>query len=48
MFVLGSLAAVVADDLVNFYDDVFGNFGLYGGAVNHLDECDAFFVILYG
>ena len=34
----GSLAAVVADDLVDFYDDVLGDAGLYGSAIDHLGE----------
>ena len=42
----GSLAAVVADDLVDLEDDVLGNLGLYGIAIDHLDESDALFVTL--
>ena len=33
-----SLAAVVADDLVDLYDDVLGDAGLYGIAIDHLCE----------
>ena len=36
-----SLAAVVADDLVDLYDDVLGDAGLYGSAIDHLCEVDA-------
>ena len=46
MSVFWSLAAVVADNLVDLHDDVFGNLGLYGIAIDHLDEGDALFVIL--
>ena len=35
------LAAVVADDLVDLYDDVLGNAGLFGSAIDHLCEVDA-------
>ena len=42
----GLLAAVVADDLVDLDDDVFGNLGLYRIAIDHLDESDALFVTL--
>ena len=41
------LAAVVADDLVDLNDDVLGNLGLYGIAVDYLDERNALFVILF-
>ena len=41
------MAAVVADDLVDLDDDIFGNLGLYGIAIDHLDESDALFVILF-
>ncbi len=41
-----SLAAVVADDLVDLYDDVFGDAGLYGIAINHLGEGNALVVVL--
>ena len=41
-----SLAAVVADDLVNLYDDVLGDAGLYGSAIDHLCEVDALLVRL--
>ena len=34
----GSLAAVVADDLVDLYDDVLGDAGFYGSAIDHLGE----------
>ena len=44
---MGLLAAVVANDLVNLYDDVLGDLGLYRIAIDHLDESDALFVILY-
>ena len=43
-----SLAAVVADDLVDLEDDVLGNLGLYGIAIDHLDESDVLFVTLCG
>ena len=42
----GSLATVVADDLVDLYDDVFRNFGLYRIAIDHLGEGYALFIIL--
>ena len=42
----GSLAAVVADDLVDLDDDVFGDAELYGSAINHLREVDALLVWL--
>ena len=41
-----SLATVVANDLVDFYDDVLGDAGLYGITINHLDKRDALFVAL--
>ena len=41
-----SLAAVVADDLVDLDDDVFGDAELYGSAINHLREVDALLVWL--
>ena len=40
------LAAVVADDLIDLYDDVLGDAGLYGSAIDHLCEVDALFVWL--
>ena len=40
------LAAVVADYLVDFEDDVLGNLGLYRIAIEHLNESDALFVTL--
>ena len=43
---MGSLAAVVADDLVDLYDDVLGDAGLYGSAIDHLREVDALLVWL--
>ena len=46
MFVLGSLAAVVADNLVDLDDDVLGDAGFYGSAINHLCEVDALLVWL--
>ena len=39
-----SLAAVVADDLVDLDDDVLGDAGLYGSAIDHLCEVDALLV----
>ena len=42
----GSLAAVVADDLVNLYDDVLGDVGFYRSAIDHLGEVDALLVWL--
>lgn len=33
-----SLAAVVADDLIDLEDDFFGNLGLYGIAIDHLTQ----------
>ena len=41
-----SLAAVVADNLVDLYDDVLGDAGLYGSAIDHLCEVDALLVWL--
>ena len=41
-----SLAAVVAYDFVDFYDDVLGDAGLYGSAIDHLCEVDALLVRL--
>ena len=41
-----SLTAVVAYDLVDLYDDVFGDAGLYGSAIDHLGEVDALLVWL--
>ena len=41
-----SLAAVVADDLVDLDDDVFGNIGINRLAIDHLCESDA--IVLYG
>lgn len=38
--------AVVADDLVDIYDDVLGDAGLYGSAIDHLSEVDALLVWL--
>ncbi len=46
MFVLGSLAAVVADDLVYLYDDVLWDAGFYRIAIDYLGEVDALFVWL--
>ena len=43
---MGSLAAVVADNLVDLDDNVLGDLGLYRIAINHLDECDALLVWL--
>ena len=40
------LAAVVADNFVDLDNDVLGNLGLYGIAIDHLDERDALFVTL--
>ena len=45
MSVFGLLAAVVADDFVDLNDDVFGDAGIYGSAINHLCEVDALLVI---
>lgn len=41
-----SLAAVVADDLVDLDDDVLGNLGLYRSAIDHLCEGYALVIIL--
>ena len=41
-----SLTAVVADDLVDLYDDVLGDAGLFGSAIDHLCEVDALLVRL--
>ena len=41
-----SLAAVVADDFVDLYDDVLGDAGLFGSAIDHLGEVDALLVWL--
>lgn len=41
-----SLAAVVADDLVDLYDDVLGDFGLHRIAIDYLSEGYALFIIL--
>ena len=41
-----SLAAVVADDLVDLDDDVLGDAGLYRSAIDHLCEVDALLVWL--
>ena len=38
------MAAVVADDLVDLDDDVLGDAGLYGSAIDHLGEVDALLV----
>ena len=43
---MGSLAAVVADDLVDIGDDVFGNLGLYRDTIDHLDERDTLVIVL--
>ncbi len=40
------LAAVVADDLVDLYYDVFGNLGVNGFAIDHLGEGNALVVVL--
>ena len=40
------MAAVVAYDLVDFENDVFGDFGFYRVAIDHLNESDALFVTL--
>lgn len=42
----GSLAAIVADNLVNLDDDILWNLGIYGLAVNHLGKGDALVVVL--
>ena len=36
----------VADDGVDLYDDVLGDAGLYGSAIDHLSEVDALLVWL--
>ena len=41
-----SLAAVVADNLVDLDDDVLGNFGINGLAIDHLGEGDALVIVL--
>ena len=41
-----SLAAVVADDLVDLDDDVLRDAGLFGSAIDHLCEVDALLVRL--
>ena len=38
------MLTVVADDLVDLYDDVLGDAGLYGSAIDHLCEVDALLV----
>ena len=38
------MLTVVADDLVDLYDDVLGNAGLYRSAIDHLCEVDALLV----
>ena len=43
---MGSLAAVVANNLVNLNDDVLGNLGIYGLAIDYLGEGDALSIIL--
>ena len=40
------LAAVVADNLVDLDDDVFGNLGVNGFAIDHLGEGDALVIVL--
>ena len=40
------LAAVVANDLVDLDDDVLGNLGVNGLAIDHLGEGDALVVVL--
>ncbi len=40
------LAAVVANNLVDLYDDVLGNLGIYGLAIDHLGEGDALVIVL--
>ena len=40
------LAAVVADNLVDLDDDVFGNLGVNRFAINHLGEGDTIVVVL--
>ena len=41
-----SLAAVVADNLVNLDDDLFWNLGVNGLAIDHLCESDTLVVVL--
>jgi hypothetical protein len=41
-----SLAAVVADDLVDLDDDVFGNIGVNGLAIDHLGDSNTLVIIL--
>ena len=41
-----SLAAVVADDLIDLDDDVLGNFGINGLAIDHLGKGDALVIVL--
>ena len=41
-----SLAAVVADNLVDLNDDVLGNLGVNGLAIDHLGEGDALVIVL--
>ena len=43
---LRSLAAVVADNLVNLDDDIFWNLGVNGLAIDHLGEGDALVIVL--
>ena len=38
------MLTVVADDLVDLDDDVLGNAGLFGSAIDHLCEVDALLV----
>ena len=38
------MLTVVADDFVDFDDDVLGDAGLYGSAIDHLCEVDALLV----
>ena len=45
-YLFWSLAAVVADDLVDLDDDVLGDAGIYGSAIDHLCEVDALLVRL--
>ena len=45
---VGSIAVQVADDGVDLYDDVLGDAGLYGSAIDHLGEVDALLVRLCG
>ena len=42
----GLLAAVVADNLVDLDDDVLGNLGVNGLAIDHLCKGDALVVVL--